>query len=539
MVDFSLLQTPDFAGALQGGIKQGRANAQQSRIQGALAAYNDNPEAAEGALISAGDIQSAQSLGAIRRAKVADEQAEAKLKVQQDALAAQKAAGSLFATDPKAAVNAATASGDVDLAEHLSKLDESQRGSALQHITLLSNVAQQIAATSKDPAERARMAQHIATTHPDLGINPSEITPEAMTDEAINGLRMATTKAEEQYTLTPGSARYKGSEKIAEAPFAPHYETVAPGQTLIQTNGAEGAPAGIPSVPQVEAVLTEVVPGFRPTSTFRTADHNSEVGGAENSYHTRGDGQAVDFPAPKGVSIDQIKQHLASRGVHVTEALNEGDHFHIAWDAPPAAGGAKVVATGGAKPQYRTASPAEVAAAGLPVGTPAQVSPEGKVEPFSNGANLKPIPSTAARAMADTTTAMNKIDSALKAVDAYPQGLGLLNHVGDAVRQRTDPNGVDVRAAVADIGSQIIHDRSGAAVTISETPRLVPFIPNVNDTPATVKKKLTRLRANLENDLANTQIEFGPDSGYRQTGDPAPSTAPKAKAATSGWKIIP
>lgn len=193
--------------------------------------------------------------------------------------------------------------------------------------------------------------------------------------------------------------------------------------------------------------------------------------------------------------------------------------------------GVRVLARGAPKPGYRPSTPEEVASVGLPPGTPAQTSPEGKIEPLPGQAvNLKPIPGAVGRAMADTKTAMSKIDRAIETVNAYPQGLGLMNVMGDAIRQRTDPGGVDVRAAVADIGSQIIHDRSGAAVTVAETPRLLPFIPNVNDTPDTVIKKLKRLRGVLASDLANTQIEFGPDSGYRQTGgDTPPSATPKRR----------
>jgi hypothetical protein len=62
--------------------------------------------------------------------------------------------------------------------------------------------------------------------------------------------------------------------------------------------------------------------------------------------------------------------------------------------------------------------------------------------------------------------------------------------MGDPVMQRLDPTGVEARAAIADIAGQRIHDRSGAAVTVGEAERLKPYVPNVTDTPATVKKKL-------------------------------------------------
>lgn len=527
MVDFGILQTPDYAGALQRGIDQGRTQAKRTRVEGALASYQDNPDAAEGALVAAGAPEIAVSLGQIRRQKVQAEQEDAKFKQQQEALAAQKAAGALHATDPKAAQDAALAAGNVDFADALSKMDDNNRQATIQHLDLLNNIATRIAASTPDPVERARRAQHIATVHPELGIKPEEITPEGMTDQSIATLNTHALKAKEDYTLKPGEERHSfdatGKETVSQADFAPEVKTLGPGESLVQTRG--GPAAAVIDAPTLSAGLVGALPGVTITSGTRTPAHNAEVGGVANSQHL--DGHALDIVLPKGTTPAQVKAYLTASGIKPTEFINEGDHLHVAW-GPKGGGGAQVIASAPPKatPQYRAASPAEVAAAGLPVGTPAQVSPEGKIEPFTNGANLKPIPSSAARGMADTTTAINKIDGALKAVNAYPQGLGLMNHAGDAIRQRADPNGVDVRAAVADIGSQIIHDRSGAAVTISETPRLVPFIPNVNDAPATVIKKLNRLKANLSNDLANTQIEFGPDSGYRQTA--APVAAPQA-----------
>lgn len=96
--------------------------------------------------------------------------------------------------------------------------------------------------------------------------------------------------------------------------------------------------------------------------------------------------------------------------------------------------------------------------------------------------------------LAENDVSLGKIDQALAAVQAYPQALGLQNVLGDTVQQRLDPKGVDVRALVTDIGSQKLHDRSGAVLTAAEMPRLRPFIPGVNDTPETVKKKLTLFR---------------------------------------------
>jgi hypothetical protein len=98
-------------------------------------------------------------------------------------------------------------------------------------------------------------------------------------------------------------------------------------------------------------------------------------------------------------------------------------------------------------------------------------------------------------------------------VDKNPGSLGFQNNLPDALMQRVDPTGVDVRAAVSDIGSLKIHDRSGANVTVSEAPRLKPFIPMSTDTPSTAKKKLNGLKS----ELVMMQAELEAGAGIKQT----------------------
>ncbi len=124
---------------------------------------------------------------------------------------------------------------------------------------------------------------------------------------------------------------------------------------------------------------------------------------------------------------------------------------------------------------------------------------------------------------------IRNIDRAWTALTGSPKSIGTVGYLPDAINQRRDPKGVDARAAIANIGSLLIHDRSGAAVTIAETPRLVPFIPQVTDTEATAKKKLKQLRAAL----TETQDDF--DSVYAglpkykpAPTKPTPKAPPKA-----------
>lgn len=125
------------------------------------------------------------------------------------------------------------------------------------------------------------------------------------------------------------------------------------------------------------------------------------------------------------------------------------------------------------------------------------------------------IPANIAKAYTENSTALRKIDSALAEVDKYPEAFGLQNMRGDALSQRMDPKGVTARAIIADIGSLKIHDRSGAAVTAAETPRLLPFIPSVNDKPEAIRKKLALFRKEydaIQNDIGSM---YSAEQGYR------------------------
>jgi hypothetical protein len=155
----------------------------------------------------------------------------------------------------------------------------------------------------------------------------------------------------------------------------------------------------------------------------------------------------------------------------------------------------------------------------------------GKAQPVTaNGEALQPklrqLPAAVQKSISENSASLRKVDTALAELDKYPDAFGLKNYLGDTIRQRSDPQGVTARAFTADIGSMIIHDRSGAAVTASETPRLKPFIPATTDDPATIKKKLTRFRDEYKAIQEDMVSMYSRDQGYRQPG--AAPTAPVA-----------
>lgn len=110
----------------------------------------------------------------------------------------------------------------------------------------------------------------------------------------------------------------------------------------------------------------------------------------------------------------------------------------------------------------------------------------------------RPKPSAAAtKELKEANAGIAGIDDAIESIKENPQALGLVNALpgSETIRQYTDPKGVTTRAKVANIGSLKVHDRSGAAVSAQEFPRLRPFIPQQSDSSEAATKKLEDLKA--------------------------------------------
>ncbi len=158
-------------------------------------------------------------------------------------------------------------------------------------------------------------------------------------------------------------------------------------------------------------------------------------------------------------------------------------------------------------------------------------------------ARAKEVPAAVKKSMFENDAALRKINDAMQAIDAYPEALGGMNILGDTIRQRTDPQGVKVRALVSDIGSLKMHDRSGAAVTAAETPRLKPFIPSATDSPETVKEKLSLFQREYQA-LQDDMSAAYPAAASTRQASAAPSakkpSTPKSPAANTnakGWVL--
>lgn len=140
-------------------------------------------------------------------------------------------------------------------------------------------------------------------------------------------------------------------------------------------------------------------------------------------------------------------------------------------------------------------------------------------------APLKAIPASANTAIVTNTQNLATAQRALALLQGGKVGsakgdtaaTGVKGYLPNGMLNRLDPAGVDTRAEIGDLGSMVIHDRSGAAVTAAESPRLMPFIPLVTDDKATAEKKLKRFISVYQQETDALAQSYSSDQGYKES----------------------
>jgi hypothetical protein len=153
--------------------------------------------------------------------------------------------------------------------------------------------------------------------------------------------------------------------------------------------------------------------------------------------------------------------------------------------------------------------------------------------PADKQEKLKPIPPNINTAIATNDISIKRIQEALDLLKKNPDAIGLKNIIPGQVLDRADPKGVATRSAIGDIGSLVIHDRSGAAVTQTELQRL-GFIPTPTDRADNAKTKLEAMLKWTKMSQQGLSETYSEDQGYK----PNPALASKNKAApanVSNW----
>ena len=160
--------------------------------------------------------------------------------------------------------------------------------------------------------------------------------------------------------------------------------------------------------------------------------------------------------------------------------------------------------------------------------------------PADKQEKLKPIPPQINTAIITNQQSIQKLDDALKLLKDNPDAVGLKGGLPQYIVNRTDEKGIPVRAAIADIGSLVLHDRSGAAVTASEEPRLLPFIPTPSDTAKSAKEKLERMRKYAIEQQDALKGTYSEDQGYKNNPilNPGNPTIPSGVSAITAADAI-
>jgi len=229
---------------------------------------------------------------------------------------------------------------------------------------------------------------------------------------------------------------------------------------------------------------------------------------------------------PNAIPITQSADNIATNARIAADAKAAREQAQQHFDANMGA------------PQYMQTDAGLVA---LPKKPAPGVAPTATVITGPNGESLgkplKDIPPTVNTAIISNAQSLYALNKALALAGGNDVGpakgdanaTGWKGYVPNGLLNRLDPKGVDTRAEISDIGSLKIHDRSGAAVTVSESPRLMPFIPLSTDDPATVTKKLTRLRDEVAREQEALGETYSKEQGYK----PSP-VKPKAIPAQAG-----
>lgn len=126
---------------------------------------------------------------------------------------------------------------------------------------------------------------------------------------------------------------------------------------------------------------------------------------------------------------------------------------------------------------------------------------------------------------------IDAIESAIQALTENPDAVGFKEFIPGVLLNRADPEGVPVRASIANIGSMTIKDRAGTAQTAQEMKNIAPFIPRDGDNAETKIKKLRGMQKQMRDMNSTIQKVTG---AAKAAPDGAKSFATEAEAEAAG-----
>lgn len=224
---------------------------------------------------------------------------------------------------------------------------DQEKAEATQRAENLAMVATAI--QNLPPAEQLNAARSYATQ---FGMDPNSITPEMITPQALDALRMRALGVKDYLSyqqkereaqrpiigngfisLPPGSSLPGGGQPQTLGSSLPPGWTPQPrpnsGSSASASGGSERSQTprvSFQSSNEARTAVQQLFPGVRITSGRRSPQENARVGGSPTSYHLRD--RALDLVPPPGMTMAQLADQARRNGFR---ALNEGDHIHISW----------------------------------------------------------------------------------------------------------------------------------------------------------------------------------------------------------------
>ncbi len=264
---------------------------------------------------------------------------------------------------------------------------------------------------------------------------------------------------------------------------------------------------------------------------FFPAAHMQDFGGTVAPVSTStipgGPAPGTVIPGAKPIVKTQTPDSVASTASAAASRAQAERHFQAGQDAP----------------QYMETDAGIIALPKKPAAGPivgrTVAGPGGEVL----GKPLKPLPPSVNEAIIGNAQSLYTLDKALKLLEGKDvdsakgdkEATGWKGYIPQWALNRIDEKGVDTRAEISDIGSLKIHDRSGAAVTVSESPRLMPFIPLATDPRDVAEKKVKRLMDEARRMQQGLTETYSKEQGYK----PNPILEKAAKPVPKVDKTVP
>lgn len=303
-----------------------------------------------GGLMSSGNIEGARAAaygqGDLRTGQALDGQ----LQQQAEQQRGQNIVGALKTNDYAGAMNFASTP------QELAQIEQFKASATEADLTAAAQRSEQLAmvvgSIQSLPPEQQFTAAQAAMT--EMGMDPASITPDMVTPQALERLRMQSLGLKDYLT-------YQQKERDALRPIIGNgYVSLPPGSQLPsgmggqpqslgsslppgwtpqpRPNSGSSAPASggsersqtprvsFQSSNEARTAVQQLIPGVRITSGRRSPQDNARVGGSRTSFHLQD--RALDLVPPPGMTMAQLADQARRSGFR---ALNEGDHIHISW----------------------------------------------------------------------------------------------------------------------------------------------------------------------------------------------------------------